>query len=87
LACDGQVLPTAQYAALYQLITNTYGGQAASNTFALPNLQGAVAVSQGGNAGAMGASSFAPGPPAAFQTVCFAIAFEGMYPPIQSEEK
>lgn len=86
LACDGQEVSTAVYATLYQIISNTYGGEAGS-TFALPDLQGAFAVSQGGNAGALGTTSFAPGPPAAYQVVCFAIAFEGMYPPIESEEK
>ena len=85
LACDGQELPTTQYASLYQLIANTYGAGSAT-TFVLPNLQGGFAVSQGGDAGALGTTSFAPGPPAAFQVVCFAIAFEGIYPPIQSEE-
>ena len=85
--CDGQVLSTTQYSALYQLIANTYGGDAASNTFAIPSLQGTVAVGQGGDAGALGQSEFAPGPAMAFQTVCFAIAYEGIYPPIESEEK
>lgn len=86
LACDGQLLSTTQYAALYQLITNTYGGEAGS-TFALPNLQGAIPVSQGGTAGALGTTSFAPGPQMAFQVVCFAIAFEGIYPQNESQEK
>lgn len=83
LACDGQMLPVAQYAELYKVIANTYGGEAGS-TFALPDLQGCVAVSQGGTAGATGATAFAPGPPAAYQTVCFAIAVSGVYPPIGS---
>ena len=46
MACDGQVLSTADYRELYELIANTYGGQAPA-TFALPNLTGGVAVSQG----------------------------------------
>ena len=85
LACDGQELPTSQYAALYKLIANTYGAGSAT-TFVLPNLQSAFAVSQGGDAGAVGTASFAPGPAAAYQVVCFAIAFEGIYPPIEPEE-
>jgi microcystin-dependent protein len=79
LACDGQVLPADQYPSLYKIITNTYGGIDGS-TFALPNLQGCVAVGQGGSAGALGQSTFAPGPAAAFQIVFFAIAMDGLYP-------
>jgi microcystin-dependent protein len=37
--CDGQLLPISQYAALFQLLGTTYGGDG-QNTFALPNLQG-----------------------------------------------
>lgn len=87
LACDGQEVPSAQYAALHDVIANTYGGQAGS-TFALPDLRGAVAVSQGGNAGPLGSSVFGPGPQAPFQTVCFAIAAVGIYPsPPSASEK
>jgi hypothetical protein len=32
----------------------------------------------------VGTSEFTPGPPAAYQTVCFAIALFGLYPPIGS---
>lgn len=86
LACDGQIVSADLYATLYTTIANTYGGEA-PNTFALPNLQGCVAVSQGGTAGAVGAGEFAPGPAAAYQVVCFAIAVEGVYPETGSEEK
>jgi microcystin-dependent protein len=88
LPCDGQVVSATQYSALYELIQNSYGGEA-SSTFALPNLQGAIALSQGGTAGAVGEGIYVPGPKAAFQVVCFAIAVEdAIYPPIQqSEEK
>jgi microcystin-dependent protein len=37
--CDGQVLPIAQYTALFSLLGTTYGGNGTSN-FQLPNLQG-----------------------------------------------
>jgi microcystin-dependent protein len=41
--CDGQLLPISQNTALFSLIGTTYGGDGKSN-FALPNLQGAVAI-------------------------------------------
>jgi microcystin-dependent protein len=44
--CNGQLLPIAQYQALYNLIGTTYGGDGQS-TFALPNLQGRLPVHQG----------------------------------------
>jgi microcystin-dependent protein len=44
--CQGQLLPIDQNPALYQLIGTTYGGDGAT-TFALPNLCGRVAISQG----------------------------------------
>jgi microcystin-dependent protein len=44
--CNGQTLPIAQYAALYNLLGTTYGGDGV-NTFGLPNLCGRVAVNQG----------------------------------------
>ena len=39
LPCDGSILPIQQYAALYSLIGNQYGGDGIK-TFALPNLKG-----------------------------------------------
>lgn len=39
LPCDGQLLPIAQYTALFSLIGTTFGGNG-STTFALPNYQG-----------------------------------------------
>lgn len=39
LSCEGQLLQIQQYAALFSLIGNTYGGDGVS-TFALPNLKG-----------------------------------------------
>ena len=44
--CQGQMLSIAQNPALYQLIGTTYGGDCQS-TFALPDLRGRVAISQG----------------------------------------
>lgn len=44
--CAGQVLPISQNTALFSLLGTYYGGDGRV-TFALPNLQGRVAVSQG----------------------------------------
>lgn len=48
LPCDGRALQVNQYAALYSLLGNAFGGTA--TTFNLPDLRGRVAVSQGVNA-------------------------------------
>ena len=47
LQADGQLLPISQYSALFSLLGTTYGGDGVSN-FALPNLQGRLAVGAGG---------------------------------------
>jgi microcystin-dependent protein len=44
--CQGQILPISQNTALFSLLGTTYGGNGLS-TFALPDLQGNVAVSSG----------------------------------------
>lgn len=44
--CNGQLLPIAQNQALFSLLGTTYGGNGVS-TFALPNLQGRVAIHEG----------------------------------------
>jgi len=44
--CDGQILPLSQNTALFSLLGTTYGGDGKSN-FALPNLQGCVAIHAG----------------------------------------
>lgn len=44
--CDGQVVPIAQHAALFDVIRNTYGGDGVT-TFALPDLRGRAPVSAG----------------------------------------
>jgi microcystin-dependent protein len=43
MLCNGQVLPINQYQALFSLLGTTYGGNG-TTTFALPNLQGRVAL-------------------------------------------
>ena len=44
--CNGQLLPIAQNQALFSILGTTYGGNG-QTTFALPNLQGRVALSSG----------------------------------------
>lgn len=48
--CNGQLLPIAEYTALYNLLGTTYGGDGVT-TFALPNLQSRVPIHQGEGAG------------------------------------
>ncbi|GAA5036642.1 phage tail protein [Microbacterium fluvii] len=44
--CSGQLLPISQNTALFSLLGTTYGGDGRS-TFALPNLNGAMAIAPG----------------------------------------
>jgi len=44
--CDGQILPISQNTALFSLLGTMYGGNGQS-TFALPDLQGSMALGQG----------------------------------------
>ena len=46
MPCNGQLLPISQYAALFSILGTTYGGNG-KTTFALPNLQGRVALNPG----------------------------------------
>jgi microcystin-dependent protein len=46
--CNGQLLAISENSALFSLIGTTYGGDG-QTTFALPNLQGRLAVHQGSN--------------------------------------
>ncbi|MBW7968508.1 tail fiber protein [Bradyrhizobium sp. BR 10289] len=46
LPCGGQLLPIQQYSPLFALIGTFYGGNGTTN-FALPNLNGSIAISQG----------------------------------------
>ncbi|UHS59296.1 tail fiber protein [Agrobacterium vaccinii] len=45
--CQGQTVQLHQYAALYSLIGNTYGGDAANSNFMLPDLRGRVPLGAG----------------------------------------
>ena len=46
MPCEGQLLPIPQNTALFALLGTTYGGNGRTN-FALPNLQGRVALNPG----------------------------------------
>jgi microcystin-dependent protein len=48
--CNGQLLPISQNTALFSLLGTFYGGDGKS-TFALPDLEGSVPISQGQGAG------------------------------------
>jgi microcystin-dependent protein len=48
--CNGQLLPLSQNTALFSLLGTVYGGDGKS-TFALPDLQGNIPISQGQGAG------------------------------------
>jgi microcystin-dependent protein len=48
--CNGQLLPISQNTALFSLLGTMYGGDGKS-TFALPDMQGNVAIEQGQGAG------------------------------------
>lgn len=50
LMCNGQVLPIAQYTAIFSLLGTTYGGNGTAN-FALPNFQGYFPLDQGQGVG------------------------------------
>jgi microcystin-dependent protein len=69
-ACDGQLLPIAQNAALFSLLGTTYGGDG-QTTFALPDLRSRVPVCQGQGPGL---SPYAPGQAGGTETVTLAAA-------------
>lgn len=48
--CNGQILPIAQYTALFSLLGTSYGGNG-TTTFALPNMAGRVPVAAGSGPG------------------------------------
>ena len=48
--CNGQLLSIAEYTALFALLGTTYGGDG-QTTFALPNLNGRLAIHQGQGTG------------------------------------
>lgn len=68
--CNGQLLPINQNQALFALLGNMYGGNG-TTTFALPNLQSRVPVSQGQGAGL---SSYVAGQAGGAETVTLAAA-------------
>lgn len=47
LLCQGQIVSTNNYQALYALIGNQYGGQATQGTFGIPDLQGRSIIGVG----------------------------------------
>nr|WP_306797994.1 tail fiber protein [Pectobacterium carotovorum] len=51
LPAKGQVVQINAYQALYALVSNTYGGSAASGTFGLPDLRGRGAIGTGQGTG------------------------------------
>ena len=65
MRCEGQLLPIAQYDALYALIGTTYGGDG-QTTFGLPDLRGRVPISYGQ---APGTSNYVIGQAAGTQNV------------------
>jgi microcystin-dependent protein len=50
MACDGRLLPIAQYTALFSIVGTTYGGNG-TTTFGLPDFRGRVPVHVGQGAG------------------------------------
>lgn len=46
MLCQGQLLPIAQYTALFSILGTTYGGNGTTN-FALPDLRGRAPIGQG----------------------------------------
>jgi microcystin-dependent protein len=50
LFCNGQLLPIAQWTAVFALVGTTYGGNG-QTTFGLPDFRGRVAVGTGNGAG------------------------------------
>lgn len=44
--CDGRLLSIREHKALYSLLTNQFGGYAASGTFALPDLRGRAVIGE-----------------------------------------
>ncbi len=68
--CNGQILSIAQNTALFSLLGTQYGGNGTS-TFALPNLQGCVAIHRGQGPGL---SDYTIGQTGGSQTVTLQVA-------------
>ena len=67
-ACDGSLLPIAEYDTLFALIGTTYGGDG-QNTFGVPDLRGRVPLHQGTGTGL---STYVIGQTAGTETVTLA---------------
>lgn len=67
--CNGQLLPIAQYTALFSILGTTYGGDGRT-TFALPDLRGRVPVHPGQGTGL---SNYALGQQAGSETVTLSV--------------
>ena len=67
LFCQGQELSISNYTALFSIIGNTFGGDG-TQTFALPDLRGRVAVSSGQ---APGMSNYIPGQEGGSESIVF----------------
>src|SRR5271154_6802927 len=63
--CQGQLLPISQNSALFSLLGTYFGGDGVQN-FALPDLRGRVAISQGQGPGL---SNYTQGQPGGVETV------------------
>ena len=63
--CEGQLLPVSEYAALFSVISNQFGGDGINN-FKLPDLRGRMALGSGQG---QGLSYRAPGDYGGYETV------------------
>jgi microcystin-dependent protein len=63
--CNGQIMSIAQYTALFSILGTTYGGNG-TQTFALPDLRGRVAIHQGTG---LGLSTYVTGEQVGTETV------------------
>jgi microcystin-dependent protein len=72
--CNGQLLPIADFDALFALVGTSYGGNG-TTTFALPNLQSRIPVHQGSSQG----NSYLMGQTAGEESVVITIATMPMH--------
>lgn len=73
LPCEGQILQVQQYAALFSLIRNEFGGDGVK-TFALPDLRGRVIVGSGTYVDASGQYQYKTGNAGGAETVALTSA-------------
>jgi microcystin-dependent protein len=71
--CNGQLLPISQNTALFSLLGTTYGGDGKS-TFALPDMQGNVAVHTGAAQPGPGLSTYFLGQTGGSETVTLLVS-------------